>query len=201
MNPDEQKRQVRKQMKDISAGLTQKYRTQADAAITDQVMKLSQYQSAQTLFCFVSLPGEVDTSGILADAFANGKRVCVPKCISDGVMKVYQIKSQEELEEAGAYHILEPKGRTGQEHPGENGCVAPEEIELAIVPCVSCSRDGKRLGHGGGYYDRYLAQTSAYKAVVCREKEMCEEIPVDAHDVEMDLVITENHIKRRKATC
>ena len=73
----------------------------------------------------------------------------VPKCISKGIMEVYKIRSFDDLE-PGKYGILEPK----------EGCekISPKAIHLALIPCLSCSMKGERLGYGGGYYDRYLQQ-------------------------------------------
>ncbi|MDD3403002.1 MAG: 5-formyltetrahydrofolate cyclo-ligase [Hespellia sp.] len=189
--PEEQKKAVRQKIRQLSENLTDEYRKQADASIAEQLLELPEYQAANVVFCFASMPGEIDTSAIFADAFRRGKKVGVPKCISRGIMEVYEIKSLEDLEESGPYHIREPKGQSDGKSLEESGLILPEEIDFAVVPCVSCSGDGKRLGHGGGYYDRYLEKTRAYKAAVCRSKEMCADIPVDEHDLLMDVVISE----------
>ena len=80
----------------------------------------------------------------------------------------------------------------------------PTEIQFAIIPCISCNRKGERLGHGGGYYDRYLEKMpeDCEKAILCRESLMCDEIPTEEHDERMDLVISENGIIRiKKEVC
>ena len=53
------------------------------------------------------------------------------------------------------------------------------------------SRDGRRLGYGGGYYDRYLIQTTSGKIALCQEKMLEEEIPAQEWDLGMDKVVTE----------
>mgnify|MGYP000441255458 CR=1 FL=1 len=72
--------------------------------------------------------------------------------------------------------------------------ISPKEIDLALIPCLSCSRDGRRLGYGGGYYDRYLNQVKGTLAVLCRTVLMCDEIPTENHDKNMDFVICEEGI-------
>ena len=67
----------------------------------------------------------------------------------------------------------------------------PEEIDLAVIPCCTCSHTGKRLGYGGGYYDRYLGRVEGMKAVICRERIMRDDIPVEEHDQAVDMVISE----------
>ena len=81
--------------------------------------------------------------------------------------------------------------------PEETAAVLfPEDLELVLVPCLTCSLSGKRLGYGGGYYDRYLARTRAFKAVLCRVRSMREDIPAEAHDAVMDAVISEMGVRR-----
>lgn len=107
-------------------------------------------------------------------------------------MDAYEIQNLEQLK-IGSYGILEP----GEEC---DIILDPTEIQFAIIPCISCNRKGERLGHGGGYYDRYLEKMpeDCEKAILCRESLMCDEIPTEEHDERMDLVISENGIIRIK---
>lgn len=70
--------------------------------------------------------------------------------------------------------------------------VSPDEIELFICPALAVSKSGIRLGRGGGFYDRALEETSAYKVAVIFYEEFIDQLPAEAHDVEMDAVVTEN---------
>ena len=163
MDLEERKKALRQEIKAAAAALDEGYTKEADLEIFSLVAGLPEYEQAGTLFCFVGTSGEIDTAPILEDALRKGKRVGVPKCTARGIMEVREIWSLGDLE-AGKYGILEP----GANAP----VIQPEEINLAIVPCMSCSHDGRRLGYGGGYYDRYLVRTRAVKAVICRERIM-----------------------------
>ena len=66
----------------------------------------------------------------------------------------------------------------------------------SIWPLCHACHDGRRLGYGGGYYDRYLGRTRAVKAVICRERIMRADIPVEPHDQMMDMVISEKGVRR-----
>jgi 5-formyltetrahydrofolate cyclo-ligase len=186
MDLEERKKALRQEIK-AAAALDEGYTKEADLEIFSHVAGLLEYEQAGTLFCFVGTSGEIDTVPILEDALRKGKRVGVPKCTARGIMEVREIRSLGDLE-AGKYGILEP----GAEAP----VIQPEEINLAIVPCMSCSHDGRRLGYGGGYYDRYLVRTRAVKAVICRERIMRADIPVEPHDQLMDMVISEHGVRR-----
>lgn len=179
------KRVLRKRIKKKIANLPDEYCRRADEQICRYAVSLPEFEEAGTVFCYVGTAEEIDTGFILKKALEEGKRLGVPRCVSKGIMKVYEIRSLDELEE-GHYGIMEP---------GEGcRCIEPEEIELAFVPCLTCSRDGMRLGYGGGYYDRYLEQTQCVKVVLCRKKLMEEDIPTEEHDKKMDIVISEEEI-------
>lgn len=158
------------------------YRIRASQQICQTVLASQVYQQAKTLFCFVGCMDEPDTKTILQAAWADGKTVAVPRCQSKGIMDGIRIDSFEELT-PGAYGILEPSP--------QGVVVPPSSLDLCLVPCVSCSLDGKRLGHGAGYYDRYLATIRPYKMLLCYARLISEEIPVDQHDIPMDAIVTE----------
>ena len=183
----EQKKRLRQEMKLLAGKLEVDYCRKADAKIYRRIACLPEYERADTVFCFVGMRSEIDTVPILEDAWRRGKRVCVPKCVGKGIMNAYQINGMSELH-VGSFGILEP---------GEHAVlILPEEIDLVLAPCLSCSRDGKRLGYGGGYYDRYLERVAAPKAVLCRRRVMREDIPVDDYDMRMDFVICEDYVEK-----
>lgn len=154
----------------------------ADTAICKRVLELEAYKEAKVFFCFVGTAEEIDTSMILQQAWSEGKRVAVPKCKAKGIMDAYEVSSFAELS-AGSYGILEPRE--------DAEMILPEEIDFAVLPCLACDRKGCRLGHGGGYYDRYLEGTEFETAVVCRERLLLEQTPIEWFDRRADWVITE----------
>lgn len=173
---------LRTMLKQQMSALSQDYCRNADESILAQIKAMPEYENAGTIFCFVGTVQEIQTIPLISDALRRGKRVGVPLCTGKGIMEVRLIQVLEELS-PGAFGIPEP----GQMAP----VIAPEDIQLAIVPCLSCTADGRRLGYGGGYYDRYLPQVSGTKCVICRRKMMMEELPVEAHDCRMDVVVWE----------
>ena len=72
--------------------------------------------------------------------------------------------------------------------------LSPARFDLAVIPCLSCSRDGRRLGHGGGYYDRYLPRMHCPTACLCREALLMEALPVEETDRSVSLVVTESGV-------
>lgn len=180
-----EKKQLRKAIKEKRNTLDHDTCLSSDTAILETICTWDIYQKAEVIFCFVGTKDEINTKPILEDIFKRGKRVGVPKCIAKGIMEVYEIHSLDDLV-PGKYGILEPVDTCKK--------ISPEEIDLALIPCLSCSMDGRRLGYGGGYYDRYLNQVTGTQAVLCRTALMCEDIPMEEHDRTMNFVICEEGV-------
>ena len=64
------------------------------------------------------------------------------------------------------------------------------------MPCLAAAKDGRRIGHGVGYYDRVLRLHGCTTLCLCHEALLTDEIPMDAHDVWMDYVVTEKGLYR-----
>ena len=66
-----------------------------------------------------------------------------------------------------------------------------DAIDVVIIPGVAFTRDGKRLGRGKGYYDRFLPKLStAYRIGVCYDFQLSDTLPTESYDQKMDLVIS-----------
>ena len=111
------------------------------------------------VFVYVSVGREIGTRELIRSLLERGCRVCVPKVEGRGIMKAVEISSMSELA-PGTWGIPEPPDRPG---------IDPEIIQACIVPCLMCSREGSRLGQGGGYYDRYLEDFDGKTIGLCRE--------------------------------
>ena len=192
----EQMKELRTKVKEKISKLSRRETEESDKKILHQIKSLAEYKNADTIFCYVSTEKEINTIPLLQEILDSGKRLGVPKCTGKGIMDAYEIQNLEQLK-IGSYGILEP----GEEC---DIILDPTEIQFAIIPCISCNRKGERLGHGGGFYDRYLEKMpeDCEKAILCRESLMCDEIPTEEQDERMDLVISENGIIRiKKEVC
>lgn len=182
MTVSEQKKNLRTQVRRLERELSPEYKKSADKSITKRIIKLEEYKTAHSVFCFVGTDREIDTTPLLEQILADGKQLLVPLCTGPGVMELRQITALSQLEK-GAYGILEPKRDT----PVVDGT----EVDFAVVPCVSCDRAGHRLGQGGGYYDRFFENCAIPAVLVCREALVQEQIPTEEHDVVFQKVVTE----------
>ena len=179
------KLELRKQISGKINSLSEEYINEASSRIMQYVMETDDYWQAENIFCYVAVNKEVQTRAFIQKAINDGKRIGVPLCTSKGVMEVREITSLNQLI-MGKYNIPEPKFDTA--------VMKPEDIDLAIVPCVTGNYRGERLGHGGGFYDRYLGNSVINSIMVCLDKIIVENVPIDDHDIVMDVVITEKGV-------
>lgn len=175
-----EKQRFRREIRTAAAALPAEYRSAASRRIAEQVLALEEYRKARVVMMYASLPEEPDTHAIIEDAVCAGKTVLLPRCVSPERMIALPFAGWEDLQH-GWLNILEPvMPAEGTEIP------APE---LILVPCVSASSDGRRLGHGAGYYDRFLAGQRAETVCLCFRRLVREKIPVGTTDRRMDRVI------------
>ena len=177
-----QKDILRRELAKAERALTLAEKNISDAAILHHVVNTTVYHRARTVFAFVGRGDEIDTLPLLRRVLADGKRLCVPLCTAPGIMECREITDLSVLR-PGAYRVLEP--------PAGAPLVAPADIDLAVIPCAGASPDGRRLGRGGGYYDRFLAGYAGEALLLCRQALLRTDIPWEAHDVLIPTVITE----------
>ena len=175
------KMQLRQTMLKLHRSLPEDYMNAASIRIQMKILEIPQYNIDKSLFTYIGMPREVSTGIIIQQAFADGKRVYVPKCIG-GEMLAVRIHNLEHMN-PGSYGIPEPIDHSE--------AAAADELDLILVPCVSASADGKRLGHGAGYYDRFLKSKPHNTFCLCFRKMLLTDIPVAEHDINMAFVISE----------
>ena len=141
------KKTLRKETIAAMKELPESVKTQADEQLTQRLLELPAFQEAKTLATYLSMGHEFSTASLIQAALQDGKRVCVPRTYPQGRMEFVEYDPE----------ILE-KTRFGLLEPNERGQVVDQaEIDLIHVPGVVFQSKGYRIGYGGGYYDRYLA--------------------------------------------
>ena len=136
-------------------------------------------RDARVLALFSPLPDEPQIGEII-DILAEGRTVLLPR-IEGEVMNFYKY-SPSSLHK-GAFGIMEP---------AEGTPAIPSEIDVMVVPGVVFTPDGKRMGRGKGFYDRYMSQPGfrARKIGVCYAQQIADALPCEPHDIAMDEVIS-----------
>jgi 5-formyltetrahydrofolate cyclo-ligase len=173
--------------------VAQKNKDAISRQIVERFMRLPAYASAKTVLFYVDAGSEVRTRHSLPEALTSSKRIVVPYCLVEtNELDLFHLQDMSELVE-GAYKILEPAPEL-RDRPSKR--VAPEELDLIMVPGTAFDPRGARMGQGKGYYDRLLARArpDAPLVALAFDCQIFPEIPVAAHDVFMDAVVTETTV-------
>ena len=176
------KKALRREIGEKKRALTLEQIEARSAILAEKLYETAQYKAAQSLYAYLSFNQEVRTNPIIMRAWADGKRVAVPKVIGDEMVFIW-IDSFDDMAPQGAFGITEPI---------QNGPVADDETALVLMPGLAFDPAGHRVGYGGGYYDRYLEKEPYHPLVaLCYDFQMYAHLEVEAHDIPVDLVITD----------
>jgi 5-formyltetrahydrofolate cyclo-ligase len=164
----------------LLAALSPDARAAASAAICRRVAALPAWGGARTVAFYAAQASEPDLAGLFA---IPGKVACFPR-VSGELLEFHRCAPRDLLA-AGRWNLLEP-------HP-DCPIVPPAKIDLFLIPGLAFTRTGGRLGRGGGYYDRFLTRIhpAATKVGICFHAQLVPALPIEAHDHEVDAVITE----------
>lgn len=158
-----------------------------DLEIQSRLLMSQEYREAQTILCYVSRKSEIDTVGIILASLSNHKRVAVPRCEEEGVMRFFVISSLSDLE-TGSFHIREPKEGLKE--------LTDFHRSLCICPSLCCDMRGYRVGFGKGYYDRFLKTYEGMTVSLCYSDALITEINVEEFDIPTQVVVTDEFIRR-----
>ena len=140
------KSKLRKQVLQEMKTLSQEQKQAMDRALTERFLKHPFYQEAKTIATYLSFPHEFQTQELIEQALKDGKKVLIPKTYPKGRMEFVVYNPQQLVKTS--FGLLEPQG--------DLEVVEPSQIDLIHVPGLAFTREGYRIGYGGGYYDRYL---------------------------------------------
>lgn len=160
-----------------------------DMEIQTRLLISREYRSADTVLLYMARPFEIATSLILHAALSNHKTVGLPVCLDEGRMIFRKISSLSQLK-AGKFGILEPDGSCEE--------ITADEKTLCVCPALCCDMRGYRLGFGGGYYDRYLADFKGVKAALCYADSVIPTIDTDDFDIKTDVIHTDSFTRNMK---
>lgn len=172
------KKEIRRLVRERVATLPLDTKQQKSTMLALAILVHPAVRAARALALFSPLPDEPQV-GELIELLAKERRVLLPRVEGD-VMRFYEYRPH--VLAKGSFGIMEPLG----EEP-----FSPSDIDVIIVPGVAFTADGKRMGRGKGFYDKYMSQTgfAAHKIAVCYAEQIFSSLPCEPHDVLMNEVI------------
>ncbi len=179
----EQKRALREQFLALRASLSNEEKRELDQALCDGLSRHPFYKNANVILLFFPVRGEPDLLPLAESALREGKTVGFPiSHPKDRTMSFRAVRTLSELK-AGAYGIPEP--------PTAGELLNDRTDALCLLPGLAFDRSGYRLGYGGGYYDRFLADFGGRTLAPTYERFLTERLPTDENDRPADGLITE----------
>lgn len=184
------KQEIRKEMQARRRAMTAEERAKASAGVCEKlagdngVLNLADLAAANSIVAvYMALPLEIDLSAFIGKLFNAGIRVVAPRW--DGNM--YDLAVLEGLDDV---HLRE--GPMGVMEPAEANLVPPQKVDVWIIPGLAFTKDGARLGYGGGWYDRFLsaAPCSARKIGVAYSFQVVPSLPTESHDIKLSDIVS-----------
>jgi 5-formyltetrahydrofolate cyclo-ligase len=171
----------------VLAAMTSPMRHGASHAACQRLMGLDQFRHASTVMLYMPMSTEVDLSPVALRCFQIGKTVCVPKVVGHEIIPIEVTNFDVADMDLDGCGVRTP--RCGQPVP-------PNLFDLVVVPGLAFDPMCRRLGRGGGYYDRFLPRLRKNTAAVgiAYDVQIVEEVPALPHDVTMDIVVTERRL-------
>jgi len=175
----ETKQQLRAQMRRIRANVPD--RAGRAAPIARAVLAECARVGASSVMAFVGVGNEPDTGATIDSLGVAGFRVLLPRVVGEEIVAVAHDPGRALV--VGAFGIPEPMGDP----------VDPQEIDVVLVPGLAFTRDGRRLGQGGGFYDRFLPllREDCVTVGVCFAEQIVDDLATEPHDRIVDLVIAD----------
>ena len=169
------KEDIRRKMINIRKDISNK--KEKSIIIMDKIITLDIYQKSSVIAIYNSMSSEVETSKLISISLKN-KIVLLPRIINNKI-EFIRIDNNTKYNNS-SFGVSEPIGNIYQ-----------GIIDLIIVPGVAFDSKGNRLGYGKAYYDKYLNNKDIYKIGVCFNEQVIDNLPIDKHDIKMNLIITD----------
>ena len=157
-------------------------------SILEETSHLDCYRRSSVVLAYVGFGSELRTDAFVRRVLEDGKVLLLPRVNRDERrLDLHEIKNPSKDLVAGTWGIREPS-------PERCPRAEPESIDFALVPGAAFDPRGARLGYGGGFYDKLLAgcaESSPCLVAAAFELQVVDEVPLEEHDVRVDLIVTE----------
>ena len=184
-----EKKELRRKIKALKARYFLEEKKTMSQLIWRQLENQPLFREARVVLLYWSMDDEVHTHDYVLK-WAESKKILLP-CVKGDTLELRQFRGMDSLRPGEGFGIPEPVGDLFTDYAS---------IDAIVVPGVAFDLAGNRLGRGRGYYDRILKQTdSAAKIGICFDFQLLAEVPVDALDVPMVLVVSASRVVTRPA--
>ncbi len=173
------KTELRRTIREKKRAMTEDQIDEKSAELTRLFLRSEAYRKASAIYGYLPYNQEVRTVPLLEQALRDGKQVAVPKIYGDTMRFIY-LNDLSKVE----------KNTMGIPEPIEDGPVAEDKTALVLMPGLAFTKQGDRMGYGGGFYDRFLAEEPDHPTVaLCYDFQIVESLPTEEFDIPVDTVL------------
>lgn len=173
------KKELRSQIRQLKRQMTQQQIQEASEKLGRLFRDSQLYKNAKTIYGYLPYNQEVRTVPMLEQAIRDGKRVAVPKVYGDEMRFIY-LEDMTQVAE----------GYAGIPEPIADEPVAQDPTALVLMPGMAFTKNGDRMGYGGGFYDRFLAAEPEHPTLaLCYAFQVVESLPTEQYDIPVDCVL------------
>ena len=173
------KKTLRAAIRQQKRAMTNEQIEAASQRLGELFLNSRQYQEATAIYGYLPYNQEVRTVPMLEQALKDGKKVAVPKCYGDEMRFIYM----DDLSQVAP-------GYAGIPEPVADGPVADDKTALVLMPGMAFTKNGDRMGYGGGFYDKFLAAEPNHPTLaLCYDFQMVEQLPTEEYDIPVDCVL------------
>ena len=173
------KKTLRKKIREQKRAMTPQRIEEASRKLGELFRATELYRNAKTIYGYLPYNQEVRTVPMLEQALADGKRVAVPKVYGDEMKFIYLTDLTQVAE-----------GYAGIPEPVADGPVGDDPTALVLMPGLAFDKEGHRIGYGGGFYDKFLAQEPNHPTIaLCYDFQMLQQLPKEEFDIPVDCVL------------
>ena len=173
------KKALRREIREKKRAMTEAEIVARSEKLGELFLKSQAYRNAKTIYGYLPYNQEVRTVPMLEQALRDGKRVAVPKIYEDTMRFLY-------LEDLSKVE----KNDMGIPEPVADTPVAEDKTALVLMPGLAFTKNGDRMGYGGGFYDRFLAEEPNHPTLaLCYEFQIVDSLPTEEFDIPVDTVL------------
>lgn len=173
------KKELRRRIREQKRAMSKAQIAEKSAALGRLLAASDSYRRAKSIYGYLPYNQEVRTVPMLEQALADGKRVAVPKVYGDEMKFIW-------MDDLGRVE----KGYAGIPEPIADGPVADDETALVLMPGLAFDPQGRRIGYGGGFYDKFLASEPNHPTLaLCYDFQMLPRLETEAFDIPVDCVL------------
>ena len=176
------KKKIRNKMLSVRENMKKRTVNSVSNNVCRMIMELDEYKNAETVFVYMAFRNEIALDTLINDCLEKNKKVYVPVIVGDKMF-------------AADYSKDTCQGPFGTTEPIEKN-IFEGTCDLSIIPSTACDLLGGRLGFGAGYYDKYLEGRNTCKLAPIYDFQLIDELPLEPHDILMDIVVRPGGILR-----